>query len=257
MNHRTSTHRCLLAVVAAGAVAAALASHLVGLLPRLTGPVLAPDDAVAAGLAALGALAAGRLALGALLLIAEHLAVAGGRARPRLTAAARAVAPALLRRVVTVGVATGLGLAGAGGAVAVEPDLGWVVTTGSVAATVPVTGPAVAPVVADQDPPVVSSAVAPGPAATTPTTTAAIPASAAPAPAPAPAPTPVADTVVVAPGDTLWALTAARLAPGSGPADVAAAWPAVHAANRAVVGADPDVIHPGQVLDLSVLGEQS
>ncbi|HTE71829.1 MAG TPA: hypothetical protein VK640_01335 [Actinomycetes bacterium] len=62
------------------------------------------------------------------------------------------------------------------------------------------------------------------------------------------------DAVVVRPGDTLWTLAATRLADGD-PADeraddraVAAAWPRWWHANRAVVGPDPDLIRPGQVL---------
>jgi len=56
-------------------------------------------------------------------------------------------------------------------------------------------------------------------------------------------------TVVVQNGDTLWAIARARL--GSG-ADVAATAHEVarwHAANREVIGDDPDLIHPGQQLD--------
>ncbi|MGI8521722.1 MAG: LysM peptidoglycan-binding domain-containing protein [Nocardioides sp.] len=65
------------------------------------------------------------------------------------------------------------------------------------------------------------------------------------APAPASAP-----TVVVRPGDTLWGLAAADLPSGAPPAAVAHRWQQIYAANRAVVGADPDVIHPGQRLRL-------
>jgi len=56
--------------------------------------------------------------------------------------------------------------------------------------------------------------------------------------------------VVVRPGDTLWSLTAARLGNGDRPEPraVAAAWPRWWHANRAVVGPDPDLIRPGQVL---------
>jgi resuscitation-promoting factor RpfA len=61
------------------------------------------------------------------------------------------------------------------------------------------------------------------------------------------------DVVVVRPGDTLWTLAATRLGDGD-PAHerdvraVAAAWPRWWHANRAVVGPDPDLIRPGQVL---------
>jgi nucleoid-associated protein YgaU len=55
--------------------------------------------------------------------------------------------------------------------------------------------------------------------------------------------------VVVRSGDTLWSLAAARLGAGSDhdPA-VAAAWPRWWRSNRAVIGRDPDLIRPGQVL---------
>lgn len=54
--------------------------------------------------------------------------------------------------------------------------------------------------------------------------------------------------VVVRPGDSLWRIAAAHLPPGAGAADVAAAWPAWYAANRVTIGADPNLIRPGQVL---------
>ncbi|MEO7844372.1 MAG: LysM peptidoglycan-binding domain-containing protein [Nocardioides sp.] len=52
------------------------------------------------------------------------------------------------------------------------------------------------------------------------------------------------DQVVVRPGDTLSGIAAAAL----GDAD---RWPRLYAANRGVVGDDPDLILPGQVLDLT------
>jgi nucleoid-associated protein YgaU len=49
-------------------------------------------------------------------------------------------------------------------------------------------------------------------------------------------------------GDTLWDIAARRL-PGSATRhDVAAAWPRWYAANRRVIGANPDLIRPGQIL---------
>lgn len=67
----------------------------------------------------------------------------------------------------------------------------------------------------------------------------------------APRPTgerPLAREVVVRSGDTLWGLAARRLGPGAGNAAIAAAWPEWYAANRDVIGADPDLIRPGQRL---------
>ena len=56
--------------------------------------------------------------------------------------------------------------------------------------------------------------------------------------------------VVVQRGDTLWGLVAAHLGPDALDAEVAAAWPRWYAANRAVIGADPDLLLPGQVLQV-------
>ncbi|HET7475582.1 MAG TPA: LysM domain-containing protein [Dermatophilaceae bacterium] len=53
------------------------------------------------------------------------------------------------------------------------------------------------------------------------------------------------DTVVVRRGDTLWDIAARYLGPGATAADIAAAWPRWHSANRAVIGPDPDLITPG------------
>lgn len=57
-------------------------------------------------------------------------------------------------------------------------------------------------------------------------------------------------TVLVRPGDTLWSLAARDLAAGSPDVLVAAHWHAIYAANRALIGPDPDVIVPGQRLRL-------
>ncbi|WP_427018643.1 LysM peptidoglycan-binding domain-containing protein [Pseudarthrobacter sp. P1] len=67
----------------------------------------------------------------------------------------------------------------------------------------------------------------------------------------APAPTrpdPGPATVVVVAGDTLWSIAARALGPSATDLDIALAWPRWHQANRAAIGADPNVILPGQVL---------
>lgn len=56
--------------------------------------------------------------------------------------------------------------------------------------------------------------------------------------------------VVVAAGDSLWSLAADALGPGATDAEVAAEWHRIHRLNHGVVGADPDLIHPGQRLVL-------
>ncbi|MDQ2751301.1 MAG: hypothetical protein M3Y44_17510 [Actinomycetota bacterium] len=61
-------------------------------------------------------------------------------------------------------------------------------------------------------------------------------------------PAPANGAVVVRPGDCLWEIAAAQLGHGGTPARTAAAWPRWYAANRAVIGADPNLIRPGQRL---------
>jgi nucleoid-associated protein YgaU len=59
---------------------------------------------------------------------------------------------------------------------------------------------------------------------------------------------PLGRTVVVHTGDTLWSLAAAGLPANAGAEAVAARWPHIHRVNRGVIGPDPDLILPGQVL---------
>jgi len=54
--------------------------------------------------------------------------------------------------------------------------------------------------------------------------------------------------VVVVRGDTLWGIAARSLAADASDADVAAAVQRWHAANARVIGDDPDLLRPGQVL---------
>jgi len=61
-------------------------------------------------------------------------------------------------------------------------------------------------------------------------------------------------TVVVAPGDTLWDLAAERLGPHHGDDKTAAAWRALYALNRDLIGPDPGLIEPGQRLVLPPTG---
>lgn len=66
---------------------------------------------------------------------------------------------------------------------------------------------------------------------------------------PAPAPT---DPLVVRvrPGDSLWAIASRTLGPGASAAEVTSYWHRIHAANAAVIGADPDHLLPDQHLHL-------
>ena len=58
----------------------------------------------------------------------------------------------------------------------------------------------------------------------------------------------VDEDVVVRRGDTLWDLVSRRLGPSAGAEAIAAEWPRWHEANRAVIGPDPHLLVPGQVL---------
>jgi nucleoid-associated protein YgaU len=91
----------------------------------------------------------------------------------------------------------------------------------------------------------------PGTPAPSPTESPSQPATEPPSPpTPEPPGQPGACPVTVAGGDTLWDLAAAHLGPGADDAAIDAAWRADYAANRDVVGPDPDLILPGQVLAL-------
>jgi hypothetical protein len=54
--------------------------------------------------------------------------------------------------------------------------------------------------------------------------------------------------VVVSPGDCLWSIAANELGQHATPSAIARRWPAWYATNRAVIGADPALLLPGQVL---------
>jgi hypothetical protein len=57
-------------------------------------------------------------------------------------------------------------------------------------------------------------------------------------------------TVVVAPGDTLWAIAARRLGPDASATEIDASWRRLYDLNRAVIGSDPDLIRPAQRLEV-------
>ena len=110
--------------------------------------------------------------------------------------------------------------------------------------------------------PVASAAPAPGPSQHLPapawpvtsTSAPAWPTSApptTPAHAPRREPRPAAAgsaAVTVRPGDSLWTIARGRLGARATPARIAREWPRWFATNRAVIGADPDLLQPGQVL---------
>lgn len=68
-----------------------------------------------------------------------------------------------------------------------------------------------------------------------------------------PDPLPTAEVYIVEPGDSLWRIARSILAADGSPAasaEIGAYWRAIYAANRHVIGADPNLIHPGQELEL-------
>lgn len=56
------------------------------------------------------------------------------------------------------------------------------------------------------------------------------------------------DQVVVHSGDSLWSIVASALGPYATDVEVALAWPEWYRTNKAVIGADPSYILPGQIL---------
>lgn len=181
------------------------------------------QTALAGLCAALAAFVAALLGVSALLVLATALP---GRAGGLAEALARRCLPPVLRAALV----TGLGLSAA-----VLP---------ASAAGADRERPASTRVVPDLDRPAAGR-----PALTTvPAPTAPPPAPTAAHPAPPSADPAAASAVLVRPGDSLWAIAARALGPRATDRAVAAAWPRWWAANRAVIGDDPDLIRPGQQL---------
>jgi hypothetical protein len=57
-----------------------------------------------------------------------------------------------------------------------------------------------------------------------------------------------AASVTVLSGDTLWDIAASAMGPGATDVEVALEWPRWFEANRAIIGQNPDVLLPGQIL---------
>lgn len=57
-----------------------------------------------------------------------------------------------------------------------------------------------------------------------------------------------AAAVTVMAGDTLWDVAAQAIGPGASDVEIAMLWPRWYEANRSVIGHDPDVLLPGQIL---------
>jgi hypothetical protein len=215
-----------LAVAAPTPPAALAALTRVGLDAPAPGDVTAPLVALVALLA--WALA-GWLVVAATAVAAARLPGVAGQVFAALAARA---APATLRRTV-------------------EVALGLTVTVGALAPTA-AHAVAAGPVTPGPE----AAAAEPTPLAPSldwaaqPTRVAPQPEAAGPAPQRTTTPAP-AQQVVVQAGDTLWGLAAQALHTSARPvtdARVAQAWPRWWAANRAVIGANPHLLHPGTAL---------
>jgi resuscitation-promoting factor RpfA len=221
--------------------------------------VLAPgpaavEDVVAAPAGTAGLLLTGWLALVVSVSAANALWPGMARRSPRLAAASRALAPALLRRglAVLLGASTALSTAAPGPAC--SPAAGCAAPVVRVAsASDPGSDPG------DLDPGWWPKTPPPGPgsggvryaATPAPVSPRAVPSHRVPASMPGPHPRPALaeDTsIVVRRGDTLWDIAARHLGTTATVARIAAAWPRWYRANRTVIGPDPDHLEPGQRL---------
>ncbi len=230
------------ALLLLAAVAARLAVEAVGAWGGLGGPGWGPDDVVVAVAATAGTLVA------AVLLVGVLTAAAALRAGPALR-------PPLVPALVHRGTAVVLGVTLAAGAPAASPavdaiDPGWRPTTPITTTT---TGQAAAPVRSDPATPTDPVEPAPDPG-WRPTATPPVPARTVAEPidpvllSGARQPADERVLVTVRRGDTLWDLAARGLGSTASDAEIAAEWPRWYAANRDVVGADPDLLVPGQQL---------
>ncbi len=217
------------------------------------------EQAVEIGVVAVGAALTGWLAssMAIATVCAAARALGGGwSAGERLV---QRCAPALVRRTLVLALGAGISLSLGGVAHASGADLGWAPTTPAASAHVPHGAADGAPGTpasagAHADPPATTAHATSG-STVSPIATPAAPQAATPPVDPAePAPgSPEPRQVTVRPGDSLWALAAADLGPEASDAEIAAAWPRWHAANTATIGSDPEVILPGQTLDVPSL----
>src|SRR3712207_80909 len=63
--------------------------------------------------------------------------------------------------------------------------------------------------------------------------------------------------VVVRPGDSLWSISEERLGPNATPQQIASETERIYALNQNQIGADPNLIFPGQKLSAPPVGEPS
>ncbi len=221
--------------------------------------VAGPDVAVAALCTALLWLAAAWIAVGLAAGLGSRLPGAVGRTCARCT---QVVVPRVLLRVV-IGTA-GLGVLAAPAAQAAQAaPAGWTSAAHPTSSGVP---SPTWPVTPSVQTPSASTSVAPPtwPASSTPTSTPTqLPASTPPCckwptwTATPPSTARPSTRSQVRRGDSLWLLAARRLGARADTTDITQYWPEIYRANRDVIGDDPSVIRPGQVLDLPAPTQES
>ncbi|WP_337063475.1 LysM peptidoglycan-binding domain-containing protein [Kineococcus sp. G2] len=240
-----------LTALAVGAALAALPAGAAWGLAALSTPAL---DAALDGTASFADLLTGLCGAAAALLLAaltgSVLLAAGaearersrrpGRASPALAATTSRAVPAPVRRLVAlaVGLALGTGAASAASAAPRALDAGWAAAApqlpghaadaADAADAHVVTDPGWAPLPEPRTVPEVPAAELPGDAR----------------------PTSSGDEVVVQRGDSLWSLARSLTGADASAGDVLREQQRLYAANADVIGADPDVLLPGQVLRL-------
>lgn len=238
---------------------------------RASGPDAA-EDLLVLGAAGVGAVLLAWLGLGVTL---SALSAAPGAVGRLATVAAEHVAPAAVRRLTAAVVGAAIATAATPAAhadspfpappltptasqTAPAPDPAFGITVRApVVDAVPDPGTTTGPVATVPDPgfgagirtaPATTSA--PGPSAPTPAVETRTPPALGPlGPAPhTPSPSSGARHVTVVRGDSLWAIAARQLGPQATRQQVAHEWPRWYAANRKVIGPDPNLIRVGQVL---------
>ena len=198
-------------------------------LAALAGPDARPEAAITSVCVLAVVAIAGWVGLGLVLAALAALPGATGRCADR---AALALTPALARRLLA---------AALGSASVASPVAAWAAAPGL---TLPAPGQPAGPV--DRSPTAAARAPVLAPARTVaqldppgqPGSSGAAARPAAPSPG----------TVTVRPGDTLWGLARSALGRAHPDSEVAALWPRWWEANRTVIGTDPSLLQPGQVL---------
>ncbi|MGG5260797.1 LysM peptidoglycan-binding domain-containing protein [Phycicoccus avicenniae] len=224
------------AVVLASGVGAAvlLGTVLAGVADGARrGAPVPPADALLACLAALGLLVLVWLLLAVLL---EALCLVPGAVGRGASRVAEALSPMVVRRVAALVLGLGVGASG--------------LVAGTASAQVRAVAPAPTTSADPLPDPAWRPAPDPGWTPTAPTVRAQPDVTVVSGRGRAPA---AVHEVVVHRGDSLWSIAARHLGPGATDAEVAAEWPRWYAANRGVVGPDPDHLLPGQVLHAPVV----